>query len=240
MINMLKTNHQFKNLISSFMAVAVVGFVISLISIMSTIVARETYNLPLCMSSDCIDYAYKLFGGSFKIISAIIGLLTSIATIGGIFVALLNYVNVSDSSALNNHISHFKIFSDYLIFEVSKQGNLKVSAINIFKLYNLIFPSSRLGDMNVSNNYISLVNRLNNEINESNNQAKNANSESFRYKQHQKRIIDCFDTLGIKLEFHPRNDFFEIEGQLFELVSIINQAFCSDSQVPDLVVREYI
>ncbi|AAW85540.1 hypothetical protein VF_1045 [Aliivibrio fischeri ES114] len=240
MIKIINSNKALRNLVFIFIFVGAIGLLLSLLSIIMTMLNNETYNLNVCLTSSCMKYTYGLFEYSLKIINITITCLTSIATIGGIFVALLSYVSTSNSSALNNHISHFKIFNDYLVFEISKSDRLNVSAIDIFKLYNLIFSSSRSGNMDVSKQYKQVVESLNQEINNSNQYVQEAEPESFRYKNHQVRMISRFESFGIQLNFHPRNDFYEIEGQLLELISTINQAFCTDSMLPNIVHRKYI
>ncbi|OYD21300.1 hypothetical protein B6S09_16095 [Oceanimonas baumannii] len=166
-------------------------------------------------------------------------LLVSIATVGGIVVAVSNYLNVAQTNALNNHISHFKIFQDYVTFEVGKRNMLNISSVDMFRWYNLIFHSSRTGSMDISGEYVMAMIGINDEISRSNGQAQNAKEGSYRYKEHQERISKKINFFGIKLGFHPRNDFDEIERQIFDLISTVNKAFCSGSIVPDIEKIHY-
>ena len=240
MNNIIKSNKPFVFFMYAFITTAIMGFGLTLISLIWTAYVDEIYNYNLCLTNECIKYTYTLFEYSLKGFSITITLLTSIATIGGIIVALLNYVSTTNSSALNNHIAHFKIFNDYLFFEIEKRDRLNISAIDIFKVYNLIFDKSRTGIMDVSEEYRNDISSLNIEIERSNEFSQTASSESFRYKIHQERMINIFKKFGIELDFHPRNDFYEIEGQLLDLVSTINQAFCTESALPEIPRRQYI
>lgn len=226
-------------IVTLFFTVLSLGFLSSLVIIVCTASENKMYLLDLCFTSECVLYVNKELDSAVKIFNVTISLLTSIATIGGITIAVKSYLNVASSNALNNHISHFKIFQDYMAFEVGKRDKLSLPAIDVFKWYNLIFTNSRAGTMDVSSAYVSAVNIINNEILTSNCQSQNAHEGSYRYKEHQKRIRTAVNNFGISLGFHPRNDFHEIETQILNLISTINKAFCSGSSIPEVVDRDY-
>lgn len=91
MIKIIKSNKALGNLVLVFISVAGIGLLLSLFSIVMTMLNNETYNLQICLTSSCMKYTYSLFEYSLEIINITITYLTSIATIGGIFVALLSY-----------------------------------------------------------------------------------------------------------------------------------------------------
>lgn len=219
---------------------AVIGFGLSFISTVSTGLKNGFFSLPLCFHKECMKSVITEFEYSFTIAKATLDFLVAVATIGGIIVALLSYLNSSSTAALTNHIAHFSIFQNYVINEVTKRDRISPTSVDTLVWYNLIFSTSRRGKTDVSEIYINFVNELNDLINKSNVQAKRATEGSFRYKPHQERIKPHLEKAGIDVFFSPRNDFFEMEGQLFSLIDRVNQSFCYSDSVPVLEERKYI
>lgn len=152
----------------------------------------------------------------------------------------MSYIASVSTSALANHIAHYTIFQEYLINEIAKRDRISSTSIDILRWYNHIFSASRTGRMTVSSEYIEYINALNKLITQSNEQAKKAKDGEFRYKPHQEKIKTLLSQTGIAVEFQPRNDFYEIEGQIFSLISGINRSFCYSEFVEELVERRYI
>ncbi|WP_083399070.1 retron Ec48 family effector membrane protein [Oceanisphaera psychrotolerans] len=240
MLKMLRKIKLIPFVVYSFVIVVLVSLLLMVTILYTTIYNEKMYLLEFCFTNECVLYTNKKLSAVIKVFNATISILTSIATVGGIAVAVKSYLNVTRSNALNNHIAHFKIFQDYIDFEVKKRDRLLLSAIDTFKWYNLIFKRSRSGSMNVSDEYVEVVTRMNNEILSSNKQAQSATEGSYRYKEHQKRISGAVSFFGINLSFHPRNDFYEIETQMLDLISTVNKAFCTESLVPEIEKRKYI
>jgi hypothetical protein len=174
------------------------------------------------------------------IANATLKLLVSVATVGGIIVALLNYLNNSNTSALSNHIAHFSIFNSYINDEIEKLSMISPSSVDVLSFYNCIFDKSRTGKTDISNKYIKFVAKLNEEISTSNDKSRNPKVGQFRYKEHQNRIISILKETGITMNYLPRNDFFEAEGQVLSLIERVNQSFCYNDSVPLLEKRHYI
>lgn len=187
-----------------------------------------------------MESVIKEFEYSFTIAKATLDFLVAVATIGGIIVALLSYLNSSSAAALSNHIAHFSIFQNYVSNEVVKRDRISPTSVDHLVWYNLIFSTSRSGKTDVSDTYINFVKDLNALIANSNSQAERAHEGSFRYKTHQERIKPYLKKAGIDVPFSPRNDFFEMEGQLFSLIDRVNQSFCYTDSVPILEERKYI
>ncbi len=224
----------------SLLIVAAVGFCIALGGFLITGVTTETFNLPLCLRNECIKRFTENFDQSFVVAKATLDLLVALATAGGIVVALLSYLNSASTAALTNHIAHFSIFQNYVTNEILKRKRISVTSVDTLVWYNLIFATSRSGKTDVSSTYISFVKELNDLITKSNTQAEKATEGSFRYKPHQERIRDQLKKAGIEVFLCPRNDFFEMEGQLFSLIDRVNQSFCYSNAVPQLLDRKYI
>jgi hypothetical protein len=230
-------------LIHYFKWITIIGLVFFAMIVISTIfsiVSSDFQNFSFCFTNHCINNTLTAFSGAIKFMAGLVFILTSIATVGGIFIALMGYINNHETSTLNNHISHFTIFKDYINIEVMKRDRLDVSVLDIFRWYNLIFINSRLGSMVISDRYIDIIKEINIEITTSNIQSQKATEGSFYYRKHQYRMIEVVKSLGIVLEIYPRNDFYEVEGQLLALISSINNEFCSDERIPAIENRKYI
>jgi hypothetical protein len=226
-------------LVVSLFLVAAIGFMFSVFVLMVTGLSGE-FARPLCFNNGCVKKFLEVFDQSFLILSATLSLLVGGTTIGGIIVALMSYLNSANATALTNHISHFSIFQNFVAAEISKRNRISQTSVDAFVWYNLIFSESRTGRMSISDDYCSLISALNAEIFLSNEQARTAAQGSFRYMSHQKRIIDSLGSLGVLLNHQPRNEFYEIEDQVFALISSLNKSFCYSDKVPKLLGRNYV
>lgn len=226
-------------LVAGLLLIAALGVLFSVSTLLVTGIDGE-FARPLCFNNGCIKKFLEIFDQSFLILSATLSLLVGITTIGGIIVALMSYLNSANATALANHISHFTIFQNYVAAEISKRNRISPASVDTFVWYNLIFSNSRTGRTSISDEYCNVISALNNEIFFSNEQARSASQGSFRYMPHQKRIIDSLSGLGIVLSHQPRNEFYEIEDQIFALISSLNKSFCYSNKVPDLLKRNYV
>ena len=234
------SNYPYLNILAAgLFFIAVVGLAFSVSIFLITGFSGE-FSRSLCLTNGCIKKFFELFDQSFLILSATLSLLVGITTVGGIIVALMSYLNSASATALSNHISHYSIFQNYITLEISKRNRIAPSSVDVFVWYNLIFSSSRMGRTTISDEYCRVVSALNREISFSNEQAINAIQGSFRYMPHQKRIIESLKDLGIELSHQPRNEFYEVEDQIFSLISSLNKSFCYSDKVPALLKRDYV
>lgn len=220
--------------------IAILGFGFSGLIACISVYKKGLLDLPICLDSDCVGYFLNEIESAVTLAGATMGVMVSVATVGGIVVALLSYLNSSNTSALSNHIAHFSIFHNYVGGEIEKLSMVSPGSVDILSLYNFIFHKSRSGKTDVAASYIDIVNDINAEITASNGKAEFSEDGSFRYKDHQNRIICVLKKLGIKMAYLPRNDFYEAEGQVFLLIERINQSFCYSDSVPNIVKRRYI
>lgn len=219
--------------------VLAVGFTISVVVAGTTIWRDELYLRSICLSNDCAkDYLGKI-DQSFVIFKSAIDLGVSIATIGGIFVALLSYLSTSSNAALANHIEHLKVFCEYLDAEIKKRDRLSSQHVDALLLYGKIFSQSRSGKTTVSEDYLEFIKNLNLIIEESNQRSVVGTPGGFSYRDHQRRIKEHLAGAGIVVYLAPRNDYFEMEEQLFSLLHRIGQSFCPPGVLPDLVAQNY-
>jgi hypothetical protein len=220
--------------------IAFIGFGCSIVLIIKAFFSNHLLDQRFCIDDDCLHYIKEVWDIPIKLAKSTTEIMVSTATIGGIFIALNSYISNLSNSALANHIAHFSIFNNYLNSEILKHDKIHPQSINILSWYNNIFTLSRNGSTDVSKNYIQFINELNGQIKISNEQASQAKSGSFRYKDHQKRIIENLKKIEIQLSYLPRNDFFEVEGEIYSLIQKVNSSFCFTLEVPALEVRKYI
>jgi hypothetical protein len=220
-----------------------IGFVTFLLSIIVTtmsIVLSPKINFSFCFNNECLEAVINSYSASIKILQSLLIMLTSVSTIGGIFLALKSYINTHNSSILHNHIAHFSLFKDFILGELVKRDKLNISSFDVFKWYNLIYAKSKSGSMNISTNYINAINSVNLVIDSSNQKASKATDGSFLYKKHQNTLINVMLPFGVEMGTLPRNNFYEVETQLISLISVINKEFCGDVGIPELKKRYYI
>jgi len=215
------------------------GLLLSIVSVLWTIIDKDLWKDGLCFSSECIKSAKDMFDGSISILDLFSRIGVWIASVGGIVVALLNYMNSTAATAFGNHVSHSKIFYDYLTSEIAKRDRLKPANIDIYLIYALAFDNSRLGIMRVSEGYREKIRGVADVIEASNVLMKEVSVEGFRFRDHQHRLIAALSSLGIKLTTQPRVDFFEVEEEVFSLLDAINHVFCTEDSIALLPHRYY-
>lgn len=205
----------------------------------ATFFTKELYSYSFCISNNCLDNYYNFNKYSLDFFVSSITILSYLATAIGIAVAIMTFVNTKDTNALNSHISHFKIFTDYVDFEVRNKDLIDMSNINIFTWYNLIFANSIDGSVEVSKEYADAIDKINQQIEVTNNQSTKASKGPFRYDEHQSRIIKALRPIGINIQRAPKNDFIIIEKDVLSLIQTINMSFCHRPKVKDIKKAVY-
>ncbi|MBU2872366.1 retron Ec48 family effector membrane protein [Colwellia sp. E2M01] len=230
----------FFNIFKWALIVSLIFLLLSIIATTISVFKSPDVGFSFCLTNDCLKMTINLYSASIHIMQSILILFTSIATIGGIFIALKSYINTYNSSLLHNHISHFTLFKDFFKSEIDKRDKLKISNFDIFRWYNLMYPDSKIGSMNTSDNYIDIITNINVVIASSNEQVSIASDGSFLYRKHQHKLIEATLVLGVELSTLPRNNFYDVETQLLSLISVINNEFCGDSRIAKIEKRDYI
>ncbi|PML43805.1 hypothetical protein BCT35_18150 [Vibrio lentus] len=239
MINEIRKYPRIIATIKIFFLTCTLALLLIILALGQTIIEDKIYLRPLCFSNSCLEETYKQFKYIIDLAFSVVSIFTSLLTSFGIFIAALTFFNTSKTNALNSHINHFKIFSDYLSFEVNKRGSIHLASIDVFTWYNLIFQESKEGSISVSNDYKNAINIINSQILISNEQSTIVTNGSYKYKDHQKRMIEALSKIGINLQLCPRNDFIMIEGDFHNLIDTINSSFCSGYNIPKLKERLY-
>lgn len=216
--------------------------IIVLLTVISFWVTASKNNLSidqLCLHSNCIINFKKIFSGTFEILGFGISAIWIFVLVSGVYIALKNYLTSVKSTALSSHISHLTMFKDYIEEEISKLDTLKSKRINIFVWYSLAFPNSRDGDIEVSTAYSSAIDKICDAV-EHTNDSINSPKGEYGYRKHQERLISTVSSLGIKLSFLPKNDFHNVENDLFLLIDSVNQTFSNSTQKLSNIKRDYL
>lgn len=224
---------------ATIIATVLIGLAFAATILTSTVFENKLYELPFCFTNECIKKFVEKTDFVYTSAKATFDLGVAIATMGGIFVALLSYLSSSANDALTNHIEHLKVFSEYIEGEVKKRDRLSSSLIDTLFLYSFIFRQSRNGKTEVSIEYEKFISDLNIIINESNQRCVVGTPGGFSYKDHQRKIREHLKNIGITVNTAPRNDYFEMEDQLFSLIHRISQSFCSSSNLAPVAKRTY-
>ncbi|WP_155122389.1 retron Ec48 family effector membrane protein [Burkholderia ubonensis] len=215
------------------------GVVLSVAVLVATSREMKLFAMSLCFSNKCVHSYFDDIAQSLLIFKATLDVAVAISTVGGIFVALLSYFSSASNYALANHIEHLKVFREYLEAEIRRRDRLAVEAFDSLLWYGKIFAESRNGKTQVSGEYVGFIKSLNEIICESNQRSVVGTPGGFSYRDHQRKIRDHLFEIGIVVYIAPRNDYFEMEDQLFSLIHRIGQSFCSPGSVAEITKRQY-
>jgi len=195
--------------------------------------------LEFCLSNECVDLFKKTFGNAIGVVTLTFSALVAIATVGGIFVALLVYRETVRANSLSNHISHLALFRSYVEKEVGRMNMLRESSVDSHRWYVLMFPQSRIGDTTISSEYSHAFEEIRRCILSSNGSATKAENGSFRFLAHQDQVIAALKRIGLIIRRQPRMEFFELEGEIYQLIDSVNSAFWYSQSIQRLPDRRY-
>lgn len=231
-------NPTIKKVVYTILGILTISVILCVISIVWTAVSAKLYERGINLSSHGIDNFYKEVKWSLSIIEVTFWVITTFVTVAGVVIALNTYqLNANNNrialdtyqlnaknTVITNHISHFGMFKDYVNTEINKRDMLKADKINIFCFYNLMFPNSRAGELNVSNEYVDFISGVKGII-ENANECITSTSGIYNYKSHQMKLITKFNEAGISLNNGPKNTFISLENEIFNFIDNINSAF---------------
>ena len=215
------------------------GVLFSALSAVAVMLADEITSHKLCLKNECLANLATLYSAPIAILKFFIDLLMFSATIGGIFIALMNYLSSVNTSRFTNHISHLTLFQSFFIEEVRKRERLSLSSFDTHKIYSMIFPGSRDGVLIPGLPYSEFISKLNSAIDESNEKFRKGSIPPFNYQQHQSKMIECLNGIGFSLQYMPKIDFYEIENQIIDLLETINKSFLGDRDKLTITKRIY-
>lgn len=211
-----------------------------LVSLTWTFISDSRLHTWPCLSSRCISTFESAIEGPVSLLKFGAVVLTTLATVGGVLIALLNYINRSESSALSNHIAHLTVFNDYVSAEIARRSRLSIQSFDLLEWYNSVFDNSRNGSTSISVYYLRFTNRINNEIERASEEFRDSKkSQSFDYKFHQSEMRRLLREIGIQVGEYPRADFYEIETQILMLLRTVNRTFAPNSEGLAIFRRSY-
>nr|WP_282561626.1 retron Ec48 family effector membrane protein [Providencia sp. 21OH12SH02B-Prov] len=221
-----KKNNSMKTTVVIISIIAGFSILFFFISVGYTIYLEGLYKEKWNLSSNGIDFFYKKIQGSTSIITSAVWAITSIVTVSGIIVALKTYNLNIKNNAITNHISHFEMFRDYINSEIDKRDMLNAGKINVFCFYNLMFPNSRDGNLELSDTYQKFISSIKGIIEDANSSIT-TETGNYEYKRHQRAMIEKLSEVGIILSNGPKNNFIIVETEIFSFIDNINSAFSS-------------
>ncbi|HBF46184.1 MAG TPA: hypothetical protein DDW91_06790 [Shewanella frigidimarina] len=215
-----------------------VSLVIVIFTLIFSLGNEGLYSQEICWTFKCVNNVFIAVSGTVSIIDLLLKILVAFVTVFGVIHALNNYLSSIDASRSNIHLTHLNTFKNYLTSEVDVHNGLKIKNFNTFKWYNIAFPGSNIGKLEIGDDYKKLIDDINHQVKISNDMVSSITPKGFDYKEHQTRIISVLAKVGIKLPRLPRNDFYELEGEIFYLINKVNQEFCFINN--KIFKREYI
>lgn len=222
----------------SLMIYLIISFVLAISIAIFSLGKAGLFSQDICFTYQCIDTFFSELSIVISFIEFALKVLLSSVTIFGVYHALNNYLSSIDASRSNIHLTHLNTFKNYLISEVNSHDRLKIKSFNVFKWYNIAFPVSRNGKLEIGSNYEDWIKELNSEIKVSNDLVQGVTPSGYDYKKHQGRIIKVLSKIGITCPRLPRNDFYELESEIMALIDKVNLEFCFLNTV--ISKRQYI
>jgi len=235
----MRSNKYLLSLVCLTAFVALIGSVFA-VSVFIATGLSGMFRHAFCIRNECVEYFVSQYSASLKILAATGALIGGLVTFGGILVALFSYLGGAKSSALSNHISHLAIFSSHIYTEIDKRDRLGKDSFDVIKWYNCIYGNSRQGDLTVSGSYLDFMKALEKQVIHSNSLVGWEKRGGYRYKSHQQSMKELMCLIGVSLNFMPRLEFHEMEGQLFDLVKTVNSSFCQSQDLAILPERKYL
>ncbi|WP_394165563.1 retron Ec48 family effector membrane protein [Photobacterium piscicola] len=207
---------------------------------------NEALKFGFCLTSSCVDVVAIHFKKTIELYKS---LLYMVVPLAGLFAGILglNTYNLTvKNSIMNNHISNFKLFCEFIDRELKKKDLISSDSIDQYALYSKIYPKSRQGFFECFTDYNSNIESINNVIDassrhyvasKSNTSVKNM---QFNHTRHQYDIKECFEIIGINVSSNHRNTFNEVETQVLEFIDIVSKAFVEKPILTKVNERKYI
>ncbi|WP_157774515.1 retron Ec48 family effector membrane protein [Aeromonas sp. CU5] len=221
------TKINMKNFIFFILVIAGVVTVCFLFSL-AAIIVNDLYYKSFCFSSECYAFAFKKIEPATQILLAGGWFLTLFGTLGGALIALTSYLTSIKHNAFNNHLSHIRLFSDFVNTELTKHSGISKNKIDVFHWYNSIFPDSSNGNMEVSKDYYKNIDYIALEVLTSNNTI--IEKANIYIMDHQKRVLPKIEAVfGTQIDVLPKNDYIKVESEIFMFIDKVNKTFTNSS-----------
>lgn len=206
-------------------AIVAAGVFFSLVIMGVTFFTEGIKNKDLCFSNSCFENLYSYYGVSFKIFILSLKASIGLFALGTFGIACKTYANNKNANAFSSHISYLSLFQHYVDFEISKRVGVSRESVDILHWYNVICPSSNVGDLKISRDYFCILKEVEGCIIKSNDEFEGPVKKHFDYHVHQRRIIEVLKKIGIELEPLPRTNFWAVETEVLSLIEVVNASF---------------
>ena len=200
---------------------------------------REIYVLNFCTNTKCVEDFSTTYLGAFSWYGNWLSASYNVTTILGVAIAVLTYHKTKQSQAISNHFSNVDLFKNYTSEEISKSEWLSIASFDLMVWYLKIYPESKLGNMQCSSEYIENINALAKCISDSNDGTYNQKKLGYQFSTHQKSVNKIYRSLGIKIKETNRLSFYEIEGEILNLIDKVNKTFPNLQKFTKFPTRSY-
>lgn len=236
----MSTNHDIKTFKTIAVSCLVFCLATPLIYILIIFIDSGLMNYDICFTSDCVNSLLKPFDKLPAMVDMLTKVLTAIITVMGVYYALLNYLSTSSTSRTNVYLLHLNTFRDYITTEQAKESRIDKKSIDILKWYNQAFPLASTGNFEIGKLYKENIKAMLKTILESNKKFEGDILTPHSYKIHQTEIITELKKIGFSIQRLPKNDFFEVENSIIELINKVNQELCREPRnLPNLPFTKF-
>ncbi|MBE3868264.1 hypothetical protein HJ160_03775 [Vibrio parahaemolyticus] len=210
---------------------ALVTMVVLIISIVIEFLDNENLTFSFCVTTQCVAVVNEHFKETLSLFKSIAYMIVPLAGLSGALVGLSNYSLAVSNSVMNNHISNFKLFCEYVDRELGKKDLIDSEAIDYFLMYSLIFPESKKGNFNNFDKYNEKVANINKVIRNSNahygaqSSTVSTTTPPFNYSYHQHAMKNALAEIGIVISINHRNAFNEVEEQVLDFLYSVSKVF---------------
>lgn len=139
-------------------------------------------------------------------------------------------------SIFNNHLKNMDFFVNFLRNEIHKLNHLDVQDVDFDILYGRIFPDSHNGNFTEFEQYRVKIEEVRKYIISHSNGYKNGikikTNPKSSFLSHKKKITEFSKYFGIRVTNLPKNDFFQVERDIFTFIDIITRTFTRKDLVP--------
>lgn len=198
----------------------------------------ENLLFGFCLSENCLDFLNRRFERTLAIFDWVLKVGAIWFALSSLVLGIRTFELAQRNSVTNNHINNFKSFCDYINSEIKNFKYLKKNKIDLYKLYDLVFPKSKVGELTEFTDYEKVVKNLRNQLIESSKIFKRKTSGSisvFDYEKHQLNLIKVVEKLGVELSHLHRNDFYFIEDDIIKFIDMVTKTFTTIGDKPILL-----
>lgn len=230
--------------ISAIYAVIVAATLIA--SIVAEFWSDEQLYFSFCLTKTCVNVVATHFKDTLELYKSLFYMIVPLAGLFAGIVGLNNYTLAISNSVMNNHISNFKLFCDFVDREIGKRDLIDNDCIDYYIMYSIIFPNSKAGKFNNFKVYNEKFSEINRVVMSSNDEYSKSSGKAcvkrtpFNYTYHQYEIKQIFLNMGINISINHRNTFNEVENQVIELLDVISKAFVDNDNYVKIKGRDYL